>query len=57
MGIIDSGEAVARRVGYLLDELSLRAEAGHKAEYRFLTFADESYRMRLQRKAFACAGR
>lgn len=57
VGIIDSGQAVARRVGYLLDELSLRAEAGHKAEYRFLTFADESYRMRLQRKAFACAGR
>ncbi len=50
--IIDSGEAVAKRVEYLLDELNLRAENGASAEYRFMTFADEEYKERLRRKAF-----
>lgn len=56
VAIIDSGRAVARRTAHLLDEMSLRAPAGHAAEYRFLSFADETYRMRLQAKAFECAG-
>lgn len=50
--IIDSGEAVERRVEQLLDEYCLRADVTHTAEYRFLTFADESYAERLKRKAF-----
>lgn len=50
--IIDSGEAVERRVEQLLDEYGLRADADHQAEYRFLTFADEEYAERLKRKAF-----
>ena len=50
--IIDSGEAVERRVEQLLDEYCLRADVTHIAEYRFLTFADESYAERLKRKAF-----
>jgi len=50
--IIDSSEAVARRVGVLLDENNLRAEEGAKPEYRFLTFADEEYAERLRKKAF-----
>ena len=50
--IIDSSEAVARRVGVLLDEYGLRAEEGVKPEYRFLTFADEEYAERLREKAF-----
>jgi glutamate racemase len=50
--IIDSGEAVERRVEQLLDEYGLRAGADHRAEYRFLTFADEEYAARLERKAF-----
>ena len=50
--IIDSGEAVERRVEQLLDEYGLRADADHRAEYRFLTFADEEYAARLERKAF-----
>lgn len=50
--IIDSGEAVERRVEQLLDEYGLRADADHRAEYRFLTFADEQYAERLERKAF-----
>ena len=50
--IIDSSEAVARRVATLLDENGLRAEENNKAEYRFLTFADEAYAEKLKAKAF-----
>lgn len=50
--IIDSGEAVAKRVEYLLDEFNIRAESDKSVEYRFMTFADEEYRERLRRKAF-----
>lgn len=50
--IIDSGEAVERRVEQLLDEYGVRAAADHKPEYRFLTFADQEYAARLERKAF-----
>ena len=52
--IIDSGEAVERRVEQLLDEYGVRAAADHKPEYRFLTFADQEYAVRLERKAFDC---
>ena len=50
--IIDSSEAVARRVATLLDENGLRAEENNKAECRFLTFADEEYAEKLKTKAF-----
>lgn len=50
--IIDSSEAVARRVIALLDENNLRAEEGSVPEYRFLTFADEAYVEKLRNKAF-----
>ena len=50
--IIDSSEAVARRVATLLDENDLRAEEGATPEYRFLTFADEAYAEKLKAKAF-----
>ncbi len=50
--IIDSGEAVERRVEQLLDEYGLRADADHSAEYRFLTFAEREYAERLRCKAF-----
>lgn len=50
--IIDASEAVARRVGTLLDENNLRAEEGATPEYRFLTFADEAYAEKLREKAF-----
>ena len=50
--VIDSGEAVENRVESLLDEYGLRAESGHQPMYEFLTFADEEYRQRLERKAF-----
>ena len=50
--IIDSSDAVARRVEALLDEYDLRADAESVAEYRFLTFADEAYCEKLKNKAF-----
>ena len=50
--IVDPSPAVARRVVQLLDENDLRAESSHAPEYRFCTFADESYRTRLEHKAF-----
>lgn len=50
--IIDSADAVERRVEELLDRYGLRAERGHKPEYRFLTCADEAYAERLRQKAF-----
>ena len=50
--IIDSGEAVGKRVESLLDEYDLRAEKSHQPTYEFITFADEGYCIRLQNKAF-----
>lgn len=50
--IIDSGEAVGKRVESLLDEYGLRADATHVPSYEFMTFAEEAYRERLQEKAF-----
>ncbi len=52
--IIDPAPAVARRTAELLEARGLRAAQGHRPEYGFLTFADEAYRERLHRKAFAC---
>lgn len=46
--IVDSGEAVARRVEWLLKRYKIAARSDHKAEYRFITFADEAYRARLE---------
>ena len=50
---VDASEAVARRVVQLLDVNHLRAEQGHRPQYVFETFADEAYRQRLERKAWA----
>lgn len=49
--IIDPSPAVARHTGGLLDRFSLRAAPNHRAQYTFLTFADEAYRLRLEAKA------
>lgn len=46
--IVDSGEAVARRVEWLLKRYKIAARSDHKAEYRFISFADEEYRARLE---------
>lgn len=49
--IIDSGEAVARRTAQLLEMDGLRADEQHKPVYKFITFGDEEYGQRLERKA------
>ena len=50
--IIDSGEAVEKRVESLLDQYGMRASGTAAPVFEFLTFADEAYRERLRRKAF-----
>ena len=49
--IVDPSPAVARRVVQLLDRYGLHVDPAHRAEYTFRTFADEAYRLRLERKA------
>ena len=51
--VIDSGAAVARRVEWLLERYDLRADGAQSPSFRFLTFADEEYRQKLERKALA----
>ncbi len=50
--IIDSGAAVCRRVGQLLDKYNLRAEPTAVAQYRFMTLSDDDYLQRLERRAY-----
>ena len=50
--IIDSGEAVEKRVESLLAEYDMRASGEATPVFEFLTFADDAYRERLRRKAF-----
>ncbi|MEG1759416.1 MAG: glutamate racemase [Alistipes sp.] len=52
--LIDPAPAVARRVEQLLNQLNLRAIPGHIPQYDFHTFADISYRKKLEDKAFGC---
>ena len=49
--VIDSGEAVARRVEWLLDRYDIAASRDNTPTMRFITFASEDYRMRLELKA------
>ncbi len=49
--VIDSGEAVARRAKWLLERYDIAADATNIATMRYLTFADEAYRIRLEHKA------
>ncbi len=49
--IIDSGEAVARRVEWLLERYDIAADGDNVPVMRYLTFADEEYRKRLEHKA------
>ncbi len=50
--IIDSGEAVEKRVESLLAEYDMHASGEATPVFEFLTFADDAYRERLRRKAF-----
>lgn len=49
--VIDSGEAVARRVKWLMERYDIAADGTKHPEYRFLSFADEEYRLRLEQCA------
>ena len=51
--VVDSGAAVARRVEWLLERYDIAAVAEHRAEYRFLSFADEQYRKCLELRALS----
>lgn len=55
IAVIDSGEAVARRVKWLLERYDIGAEEGRDAKYRFVSFADEEYRQRLEHRAMMIA--
>lgn len=57
VAIIDPAPAVARRVGQLLDQFNLRAEAQNSAVYKFQTFAEEDYLNRLKNKAMTIISR
>ena len=49
--IVDPAPAVARRAAELLDRYDLRAPEGAQPRLEFLTFADEDYRLKIERKA------
>ena len=49
--VIDSGAAVARRVEWLLDRYDIAATEDNVPQMRYITFADEEYRKRLEHKA------
>jgi glutamate racemase len=51
VAVIDSGEAVEKRVESLLDEYGLRASEDNHPQLEFVTYADEQYRDRLRQKA------
>lgn len=57
VAVIDPAPAVERRVEQLLDQFELRAESDHKAQYDFLTFAEDNYLNRLKNKAFSIISR
>ena len=51
VAVIDSGEAVEKRVESLLDEYDLRASEDNQPQLEFVTYADEQYCDRLRQKA------
>ena len=51
VAVIDSGEAVEKRVESLLDEYGIRASVDNEPRLEFVTYADEEYRERLRQKA------
>ena len=51
VAVIDSGEAVEKRVESLLDKFDLRCAEDNSPNLEFLSYADEEYRSRLERKA------
>lgn len=50
--VVDSGEAVSRRVEQLLDYYHLRAAEDNIPTYKFITLGDKLYQERLERRAY-----
>ena len=50
MGFLQKQEA-RKKVIDLSEKYGLHVDPAHRAEYTFRTFADEAYRLRLERKA------
>lgn len=48
--VIDSGEAVARRVEWLLERYDIAADKSHAPTFDFMTFAEDDYLMRLRER-------
>lgn len=51
VAIVDPAPAVARRTEWLLEQNNTKAATNHKADYSFVTFADDSYLARITDKA------
>ena len=49
--VIDSGEAVARRVEWLLNRYDIAAKEDNQPKYSFISFADDGYRVSLEQRA------
>lgn len=49
--VIDSGEAVARRVEWLLNRYDIAAKEDNQPKYSFISFADDGYRASLEQRA------
>ena len=49
--VIDSGEAVARRVEWLLNRYDIAAKEDNQPKYSFISFTDDGYRASLEQRA------
>jgi glutamate racemase len=54
--VIDSGEAVARRVEWLLERYDIAASRDNTPTFEFVTFGDDEYLQRLRRRGERIGG-
>lgn len=55
--VIDSGEAVARRVEWLLERYDIAAAGDHTPTYDYMTYADDTYLAHLRHRAEQIIGK
>lgn len=55
--VIDSGEAVARRVEWLLERYDIAAAGDHTPTYDYMTYADDAYLAHLRHRAEQIIGK
>lgn len=55
--VIDSGEAVARRVEWLLERYDIAAASDHTPTYDYMTYADDAYLARMRHRAEQIIGK